>query len=83
MTDYTAKLKDILDLSKQYGVKKIKIGVEFTDVLEIEFSDKIVIERKDLGPLVGKTEGNPTEDELLFWSTQEEVNTKTEAPIEQ
>lgn len=78
MIDQISKLKEVIQIAKDNQIKKIKVGT-----IEIEFSDKIVIERKDLGPLVGKTEGNPTEDELLFWSTQEEVNTKTEAPIEQ
>lgn len=61
MIDQISKLKEVIQIAKDNQIKKIKVGT-----IEIEFSDKIVIERKDLGPLVGKTEGNLLKTSYFF-----------------
>lgn len=58
-------LRDVLQACRDHGVKKISF-----DGYAIEFeSDQPVIIPKS-SP-IGEAAGNPTEDELLYWSTPE------------
>lgn len=66
------KLKAVLSLCSQYGLKRIKLNE-----IEIEFGDKIIQDQKpqDIGI---QAERMPTDDELLLWSSG--VDVEVEAP---
>lgn len=70
-------LREILELCKDYGVKRIKL-----DGLLVEFGDKITTEYtipKDLGVA---TEQMPTDDEFLMMSSGIDVDKGSEPPVE-
>lgn len=71
------ELKTFLDLAKEYKVKRLKCGD-----IEVEFDGKIYQESQ-AAPNLGITpERMPTEDELLFWSSNEQIDVEAKPPEE-
>lgn len=73
-------LKEILPLCKEFNVKKLRL-----DNLEVEFNDQIdniQVPFLDGAPLKEQIGGElkPTQDELLYWSTGEQVEIESKPP---
>lgn len=72
MNDMDAgKLKDLLGLAKELGVKKIKV-----DGFEAEFFDQLIPSEIELP----KESLKPTDDELLYWSSGYDPKVEAEQP---
>lgn len=67
MDNYAQKLAELLELAKKNNLKKLKVGeieFEFDEPAEKETTQSIGGEALDLDKVP-----NPTEDEMLFWSS--------------
>lgn len=64
-------IKDLADICLEKGITKIKYnGIE----LEMALNKKIVDDK----PIEAKQELMPTEDQLLFWSVEDEIKPDNE-----
>lgn len=62
----------LLNFCKKNGIKRIKLGDFEADFAEIRLKEKTKIKKEKPRPITQEpiqTEPLPTEDELLFWST--------------
>lgn len=78
-------IESILQLIKKYNVKNFKIGESEIGELEIVMGEPERIETPvaELAPQnqsIGIEHGNPTAEELLFWSSGYTPNIKPEEP---